>query len=522
MRTDKDLSQEEWDIRLAAESDLATFIRLIAPYNMMGGVHEELCAWWTREDALSHQLTLLPRDHGKSRYIAFRVAWYITRNPDCRILYISSTANLAEKQLGSIKQILTSRKYRKYWPEMIHPEEGKREKWTGSEICVDHPKRKEEGVRDPTVFTAGLTTGITGMHCDVAVLDDIVVQENAYTEEGRRKVHSQFSLLSSIEGADGEEWVVGTRYHPLDLYGEMQKIEEDLYDTAGYVIGSQPVYEVFERKVEDEGDGTGEFIWPRQMRPDGKWFGFNREILARKRAKYLDKTQFYAQYYNDPNSGEEGGISRNHFQYYNKDDLKFTRGRWHHQYNALNVVAAIDLSYSVGKRSDYTSIVVLGVDADRFYYVLEVDRFKTESIREYYKHILELHKKWEFNKLIAETTAAQQAIVRELKQEYLQPNGVRLSIEEVKPTRHQGTKEERLSAVLEPVYTNNAVFHYRGGNCQVLEDELIMQFPPHDDCKDALANAIDKIVPPSNMKSRRDTESRGNVIFHKRFGGVVA
>jgi len=258
------------------------------------------------------------------------------------------------------------------------------------------------------------------------------------------------------------------------------------------------------------------------MRPDGKWFGFNREILARKRAKYLDKTQFYAQYYNDPNSGEEGGISRNHFQYYNKDDLKFTRGRWHHQYNALNVVAAIDLSYSVGKRSDYTSIVVLGVDADRFYYVLEVDRFKTESIREYYKHILELHKKWEFNKLIAETTAAQQAIVRELKQEYLQPNGVRLSIEEVKPTRHQGTKEERLSAVLEPVYTNNAVFHYRGGNCQVLEDELIMQFPPHDDCKDALANAIDKIVPPSNMKSRRDTESRGNVIFHKRFGGVVA
>jgi len=249
MRTDKDLSQEEWDIRLAAESDLATFIRLIAPYNMMGGVHEELCAWWTREDALSHQLTLLPRDHGKSRYIAFRVAWYITRNPDCRILYISSTANLAEKQLGSIKQILTSRKYRKYWPEMIHPEEGKREKWTGSEICVDHPKRKEEGVRDPTVFTAGLTTGITGMHCDVAVLDDIVVQENAYTEEGRRKVHSQFSLLSSIEGADGEEWVVGTRYHPLDLYGEMQKIEEDLYDTAGYVIGSQPVYEVFERKV---------------------------------------------------------------------------------------------------------------------------------------------------------------------------------------------------------------------------------------------------------------------------------
>jgi len=97
---------------------------------------------------------------------------------------------------------------------MVHPEEGKREKWTETEISVDHPLRAAEAVRDPTVFTAGLTTGITGLHCDIAFMDDVVVRENAYTIEGRTKVASQFSLLTSITGTDAIVVAVGTRYHP--------------------------------------------------------------------------------------------------------------------------------------------------------------------------------------------------------------------------------------------------------------------------------------------------------------------
>ena len=151
-------------IREAAEADLETFIALVAPYQCLGQVHRDLITWWTRSDRKTHQLTLLPRDHGKSRMIAFRVAWHITKHPDHRVLYISATANLAEKQLHFIKSILTSPIYTRYWPEMIHPDEGKREKWTNSEISLDHPKRKEEGVRDPTIFTGGLTTSLTGLH----------------------------------------------------------------------------------------------------------------------------------------------------------------------------------------------------------------------------------------------------------------------------------------------------------------------------------------------------------------------
>ena len=70
---------------------------------------------------------------------------------------------------------------------MVNKEEIKRGLWTQKEFSVDHPLRKTEFIRDPTVKTGGLTTSLTGFHCDVSVLDDVVVQENAYTEDGRKK-----------------------------------------------------------------------------------------------------------------------------------------------------------------------------------------------------------------------------------------------------------------------------------------------------------------------------------------------
>ena len=259
------------EIRLAAEADLEVFIRLVHPNRILGGVHRELINFWTKQDAKSHQLVLLPRDHQKSAMLAYRVAWSVVRNPSIRILYISATSNLAIKQLKFIKDILTSERVRYYWPDLINVDENKREKWTETEISVDHPKRRQDLVRDPTIFTAGLTTSITGMHCDVAALDDVVVRENAYTEDGRNKVEEQYSLLSSIEGADGQEWSVGTRYHPKDLYSVMMEMKVDEYDEFGEITASEPLYEMFERQVESAGDGSGEFLWPRQQTTDGKW-----------------------------------------------------------------------------------------------------------------------------------------------------------------------------------------------------------------------------------------------------------
>lgn len=505
-------------VREAAEADLLTFIKLVHPQRLLGKIHEDVISWWTRSEAKDYQLLLLPRDHMKSALIAYRVVWELTKDPTLRVLYISSTSNLAEKQLGFMKQILTSRTYKMYWPDMIHEDEGKREKWTASEISVDHPKRIEEAIRDPSIFTAGLTTSITGLHCDIAVLDDVVVKENAYTEEGREKVKGQYSLLSSIEGADAREWVVGTRYHPKDLYNDLMSMKVDVFNDMGEIVDEYDLYEKFEAAVEDVGDGTGQFLWPRQQRWDGKWFGFDQAILAQKKAKYLDRTQFRAQYYNDPNDISNAAISPEYFQYYDKTCLKREGGIWYFQGKRLNVFAAVDFAFSLKKKADYTAVVVVGVDRDHNYYILDIERFKSDKISDYFDIILKLQRKWDFRKLRAECTTAQSIIVKDLKDNYIRKHGLALAVEEFKPTRNEGSKQERIEAALQPRYANRQVWHYPGGNCEILEEELVLQNPPHDDVKDCLASVIEMAIPPSGPTHKVSPIRKIN---GNRFGGFA-
>jgi phage terminase large subunit-like protein len=342
------------------------------------------------------------------------------------------------------------------------------------------------------------------------------VYENAYTGEGRNKVKSQYSLLSSIEGAEAKEWVVGTRYHPADLYNDLLQMTEEIFNDQGNKIGEENIYEIFEKPVEDQGDGTGEFLWPRQQRKDGKWFGFDIKILAKKRGQYLDKGQFRAQYYNDPSDPDNIPVGRDKFQYYERKHLRQDNGHWFYKDNKLNVFAAVDFAFSLSKKADYTAIVVIGIDADNNVYVVDIDRFKTDRIAEYFEHIMQLSGKWSFRKLRAEVTVAQMAIVKQLK-ELIKQHGLAISIDEYRPNKNQGNKQERIASILEPRYDNLSMWHYRGGNIQTLEEELSTRNPPHDDIIDALASVVDMAVKPSRA-IRRKTD---NVVqFNSRFGGV--
>lgn len=506
-------------VKQRALSDLKEFIKLVHPERVLGHVHEDLIGWWTRPEAKSHQLVLLPRDHQKSAMVAYRAAWEITKNPAIRILYISSTSKLAIKQLKFIKDILTCDRYRHYWPEMVNVEDSKREKWTESEIAVDHPKRKEEYIRDATVFTAGLTTTITGLHCDVAILDDIIVEDNAYTPEGREKVETQASYLASILGTDSRLWAVGTRYFPTDYYHTMQGMVVELFNEDGEITESEYLYETFERQVETNGDGTGQYLWPREQRGDGKWFGFDQRELARKRAQYTDQTKFRAQYYNDPNDISSATITHDMFQYYDPRFLDLRAGRWYFKENRLNLFAAMDFAYSLKKEADFTTIVVVAVDAKHNYYVLDVDRFKTNQIKIYFDHLLALHMKWGFRKIRMEIVAAQAIIAKNLKDDYIRPYGLALAVDEHKPSQKEGSKEQRIEATLQPKYSNKQVWHYRGGGCQLLEIELVAQRPPHDDIKDALAAAVEIATPPSASFEYVGV-TRNKITAHPRFGGI--
>ena len=504
------------EVRAIAESDLVAFIRLVAPHLAMGDAHIDLLNWWQSDSRKDNCLVLVPRAHLKSKLVAYKALWELTRNPCETILYVSATADLAEKQLHFIKNVMTSRVYMKYWPDMINQDEGKRERWTTSEIIVDHPARKAEGIRDPSIKAVGLTTNITGFHATNIKLDDIVVPGNAYTEDGRQKVANLVSQLASIKEPEAVTDCVGTRYHPKDQYDLFLKQAYKIYNDDNEVVEEEYVWDSFVKQVEED----GVFWWPRTRRPDGKTYGFDMNVLSRIKAEYEDKTQFFAQYYNNPNDPEECRIKPEKFQYFDPKFLKNINDRWWIGDRVLNVYAGIDFAFSTRRKADYTALAVVGIDSDNNYYVLEIDRFKSDRIADYFDAILRAHRKWGFRKIRCEVTVAQTVIVRDIKENYIKPNGLSLMVDEHRPTRHDGSKEERIAATLEPKYDNLQVWHYKGGNITALEEELVLQKPPHDDCKDALTAAIDICVAPARV--RRTSSFDSKVVYHSRFGGVAA
>jgi hypothetical protein len=64
------------------------------------------------------------------------------------------------------------------------------------------------------------------------------------------------------------------------------------------------------------------------------------------------------------------------------------------------------------------------------------------------------------------------------------------------------------------------MWHCKGANTSALEEELMLEKPPHDDIKDALTAAVDIATPP--MGRGRKTKETNVLQFHSRFGGIRA
>lgn len=513
----KGLSKAQIEVRSVATNSFEAFIRLVAPYQLLAHCHIQMTKW-AQEYENENRLLLWPRDHGKSRYSAFYAAWEVVRDPATTIIYASATAEKAEEQLRFIKSIIDNKVTRRYFPELLAPEEGKREAWNKTYIVVDHPHRKREGVVDSTIMTCGLEKTITGKHCKRLILDDVIVPENN-TETGRRDVNAWIAQACSIMSAESSMLVVGTRYHPKDGYQLMMDMayddpEEDEEGEVTYTETS--MFQVMMDNVEEE----GEFLWPRQQRKDGKYFGFNATVLAKKKAVYEslgEITQFYAQYYNDPNDKSTAPISRDLFKYYKREEVEMVAGLWNISGRPVWMYAAVDLAASVKEKADYTVITVGAIDDDGNRYVVDIERFKSDKTSEILDKLRMVYEKYLFKKLRIEAVSGFRLVAQDLA-DRLTEMGIRIPIDLYIPPNTEG-KFARVNGILEPLYQTGAVYHYRGGNCQILEDELVSVNPLHDDTKDSWAMTIDLMVKPIQRQQKRNTNL---VQFHGRFGGLAA
>lgn len=507
------------------ENDLFAFAKYINPSYIYGDIHEDIFRW-LQSDNNKNQLLLIPRGHLKSHCLAVWAVWWITKSPWTSMVYVSATAELATLQLFAIKQMLESDRYRLLWPEMIAERENDRAVWNNSSIMVDHPERKRRMVRDYTLHATSIKSNSTGLHCDVLLFDDIVIDKNAYTDLGREEVSRGAASFIAIKNANAIVKAVGTLYHPQDIYHRWIVGEEEIYDSeTGELSHMEKIWSLKEHVVEDSPNraGTGNFLWPRMMhQASGQWEGYDVHTLSRKRGEYFSTgrhAEYFSQYYNDTNASSSHRVDKENFQYYDEKHVKVHDGKAYYQNKELKVFAGMDVAWTDKRGSDYTAIAVIGLDADGFTYILDLDRFHTSQFDVYYNRVIDLHNKWGFRHIQIETNAGGKFVEQELKSR-IRLNGDSLAVKGKHSHRNEGTKQERHAAMLEPRYANQSVFHFRGGLIGVYEEEVVLERPPHDDMVDAVCSAIEIAKPPAKKnRSWAYTDESKTVITDSRFGG---
>ena len=518
-------------LRKDCEDDLYFYAQLMFPERYFGDVHRELFNFFQRslfeamkEGEGDNAAALIPRDHQKSFCLAVACSWVITRFPWFTITYVSSNPTLAERQLTVIKNIFKSADHRELWPEMLRYEYNPRTKekehkprgsWTKTEIAVDHPLRPASE-KDPTIAATSAKSTNTGAHYKMCLFDDLVTNENYKSAAEREDIREVYQSYASIATTGSIKWMVGTRYGGNDLYADLKEKQYSIYDDVGNEMEVRPLWEWFERTIEDSKtkDGSGNYIWPRQKMPNGNWYGFNQTELGKKRADAFNLELFYAQYYNDPDAASVDKITQNCFMYIQPNMLEQRQNKWWYGNKELKLACGMDLAFSEGSGNrkvtrDYTAIAVIAWDNEGYLYVLDIQRFQTDRAEVYYQKLLELHDYWDFRECTVETNAGGNVIANFIQDE-IRRAGHTLVIKHQTKNQREGSKQERNAQMFEPLYRNKSVYHVKGGYTKLLEEELRLARPPHDDLKDALWIAVSNSKRAS--KSKINVNTKRNVV----------
>lgn len=185
--------------------------------------------WFDFQLANRETLLLAPRGHGKSTVCTVAYSLFrLLRDVNTRILIVSNTAAQAEALAGEVKlQTETNEGLRALFPT----EKGG--VWRANLFTLAGRTRI---CKEASVTSVGVDGAIVSRHYEIIMLDDVVDEENSRTPRGREKLRTWFAkvLLPCLEPG-GELHVLGTRYHPRDLYGEM--IQSASRETTCQTVG---------------------------------------------------------------------------------------------------------------------------------------------------------------------------------------------------------------------------------------------------------------------------------------------
>lgn len=172
-------------------------------------------------------ILLDPRGFFKSSVDGIDTVQWIINCPDIRILIMGGVYKLAT-------QFLTGIKRRFYLPKgqrpstfhLLFPEYVIRGVDGDSAQPMITPARRHESF-DPTLGIISVGSSLSGFHCEIAKLDDVVTDENCNTTETRESLAEKADGAINLVMPWGWIDIIGTRYFPDDYYGVLLAKHKD-------------------------------------------------------------------------------------------------------------------------------------------------------------------------------------------------------------------------------------------------------------------------------------------------------
>lgn len=461
----------------AAAENLAVYIRLQWPNWIRGRHIEELIKALHRIERgeIDRLLVLMPPRHSKSVTVSqFFPAWYLGRHPDRDIICASYGQDLANDFGLKVRNLIADPMHRTIFPKSV----------LSSDSAAKDQFGLTGGGRYWAVGRGSATTG-RGAHCFI-IDDPIKDQVEAQSETLRRQLHEWFSsvVYTRLQDPGGAVIITETLWHEDDLAGRQMRDHMD----DGWVVVRMPAI-----AQQDEGwRKEGEALWPEK---------FPLERLRRIQRQLT--TEQWMSLYQQQSVADEGTI----FKLQWLEDCYLDPGRELTPTKAAGLTKYITVDPATSKRrgSDYTTMWVLGLGADRCVYVLDALRDKLTTPAERADALFRLHRKWRpVNRVLYEEYGlmGDVAYIRERQSgtDGRAPYSFRIT-----PVGGKLQKNERIKQ-LEPFFREGRIKMPRrldgmseGKRVDLIQDAFVPEykaFPAaaHDDMLDAFARIVNDHV----------------------------
>jgi len=486
-----DLSAKEQALELARK-DIVTFGQMFLPEDFMKSTpapyQYELSNLLLGED--KRLCIILPRGHAKSTLAKTALLYKLYFNPPEKKEFIAWVSEEQSQAIDHIKYIQNhidmNPALQYYFGDL------KGSKWTEKEFTT---------ARGDRIIAKGTSQRLRGrsqlgLRYTNIILDDFESELNTKTPERRREIKEW--VMSTVEPAlenskanEGSIWLIGTIVHydsflqgVYDGYLQAEKENrksawEVLYKKA--IVDGIPLWQSYFTK--EKLDSIR-----RRFTEMGLVHKFAQEYLNEARdletAKFqIDRLNYY--------KGEL--VSKNGFNYMIIDESAIP----------VNVYMGVDLAYESGAKNDYQIIMVVAVDSERNFYV--VDYYREHSpLYDMPKRIVDYAKQYNPVRRVNIEKVGAQGLVKD----YV--NQLAGKDRKLAPGLSQGVrppsgikKEDRIEALLCPIVNRRKMFIKK--EHADLVDEMF-EFPKgrHDDLLDGLWYAITTAKPPKSSAIDKD------------------